>query len=179
MKSFGLHFIAKALIIALSCLSFMELQAQDEPSFWSNVRFGGAVGASFGNNYTNVSLAPAAIYEFNQYVGLGVGLQGSYINSTGIYTDYTALLYGGSLIGVLNPIEQIQLSAELEQLRVNLEFDDIDLGEYQDNSWNTALFLGAGYRAGDVILGARYNVLFDENDFVYSTAFMPFIRLYF
>jgi hypothetical protein len=41
------------------------------------------------------------------------------------------------------------------------------------------LFLGAGYNTGNVVLGVRYNVLFNENDYVYSDAFMPFIRVYF
>jgi hypothetical protein len=167
-----------ASIIILSSFS-LKANAQEEGNFWSRVRFGGAVGAAFGNGYTNVSLAPSAIYEFNKYVGLGVGLQGTYIKDKDIDVTYNAYLYGGSLIGVVNPIPEIQLSAELEQLRVSLDVEDRFLGEYEDNFWNTALFLGAGYRAENVIVGIRYNVLFDEDDFVYSTAFMPFVRLYF
>ncbi|WP_243389559.1 hypothetical protein [Flavobacterium cyanobacteriorum] len=155
------------------------LQAQDNYGFWERVRFGGALGAGFGSGYTNISVAPMAIYEFNQYVGAGLGLQGSYVKDNSNLARYTSFLYGGSVIGIINPIEELQLSAEVEQLRVNLDADDSISGPYKDNFWNTALFLGAGYRAGSVIAGVRYNVLFDDNDFVYSTAFMPFVRLYF
>jgi len=82
------------------------------------------------------------------------------------------------VIGLSNPLPQIQLSAEVEQLRVNLEAEDV-LGTYKRDFWNTAVFLGAGFRTGNATLGIRYNVLFNENDRVYSNALMPFIRVYF
>ena len=87
-------------------------------------------------------------------------------------------MYGPSLIVLGNPIPQIQLSAELEQLRVNVDYDD-DLGFPNDNFWNTALFLGAGYRTNNVTIGVRYNVLHDSDKNVYSDVFMPFVRVYF
>ena len=179
MKTGISKIVTKYAVLAIILFSSITSNGQDDRGFWQRVRFGGAVGAGFGNGYTNVSLAPAAIYEFNEYVGLGLGLQGSYIKDKGYYADYSAWMYGGSLISVLNPIPQLQLSAELEQLRVNLDVDHHTLEDYTDNFWNTALFLGAGYRANNVVLGVRYNVLFNEDDFVYSTAFMPFVRLYF
>jgi hypothetical protein len=79
------------------------------------------------------------------------------------------------LIGLINPIEQIQLSAELEQLRVNATYSD----NFKDNFWNTALFIGAGYRTNNVTIGVRYNVLFKESNNVYNEAFMPFLRVFF
>jgi hypothetical protein len=36
------------------------------------VQFGGGVGLGFGSNYTDISLAPSAIYNFNEYVALGL-----------------------------------------------------------------------------------------------------------
>jgi hypothetical protein len=70
----------------------------------------------------------------------------------------------------------------LEQLRVNLNYDarytEI-YGPEDRDFWNTALYLGAGYRTPNVTVGIRYNVLFNENDFVYSEAWMPFVRVYF
>jgi hypothetical protein len=35
------------------------------------VQFGGGVGLGFGSNYTDISFAPSAIYNFNEYVALG------------------------------------------------------------------------------------------------------------
>lgn len=118
-------------------------------------------------------MAPSAIYNFNQYVSAGVGLQYSYLKQKNLFDSHT---YGGSIIGLVNPIEEIQLSVELEQLRVNVNYENINLKE---NFWNTGLFLGAGYRTQNVTIGARYNVLFDKDRNVYGDAFMPFVRVYF
>jgi hypothetical protein len=37
------------------------------------------VGLGFGSNYTDISLAPSAIYNFNEYVALGLGAQYTYL----------------------------------------------------------------------------------------------------
>jgi len=141
--------------------------------FWDHVRFGGGFGVSVGSGYTDILIAPSAIYNFNDYFSAGVGLQGSHVK---FKNEYTSNIYGGSLIGLFNPVEAVQLSAELEEVRVNQEFKVLD---YKRNFWNTALYLGAGYRAENVTIGFRYNVLFKKDDFVYSEAFMPFVRIYF
>lgn len=179
-RSFIIYLTKKYLPVAFIAF-FATAQGQDDPdSFWSHVRFGGGIGASFGNGYTDVMLAPGAIYQFNEYVALGAGLQGSYVQQKDFYKSW---IYGGSIIGLFNPLPEIQLSAEVEQLRVNLTYDaqyaeDFNLQNKRD-FWNTALFLGAGYNTGNVVIGVRYNVLFNEDDYVYSDAFMPFIRVYF
>lgn len=155
----------------------MASSAQTTPSsdndFWKKVQFGGGIGASFGSDYTDVTVAPGAIYNFNPVVAAGVGLQGSYIR---VRNNYESYIYGGSLIGIVNPLEFLQISAELEEVRVNRTYTGFN---DSDNFWNTALFLGAGYRTQNVTIGARYNVLYNENDNVYSDPFMPFVRVYF
>lgn len=143
--------------------------------FWEKVQIGGGLGLGFGNNFTNITVAPSAIYNFNEYVSAGVGLQYSYVNQKNFYNSN---IYGGSLIALFNPIEQLQISTELEQLRVNTSFSSF-YGGATDNFWNTALFLGAGYRTNNVTIGIRYNVLYQENQGVYADPFIPFIRVYF
>lgn len=165
-------------------ISNAQNKLSDGGDFWSHVRFGGGFGASFGSDYTNVSLAPGALYEFNDYFGLGVGLQGSFVKVDGDYSgsdlnNYKSWIYGGSLIGLFNPVEGVQLSAELEQVRVNSTFTFPSAPDVNDNFWNTALYIGAGYNTGDVTIGVRYNVLFDRDKSVYSDPFMPFVRVYF
>jgi len=149
-------------------------------------RFGGGFGLGFGNGYTDIMLAPSALYNVNQYLNVGVGLQGSYINSKNrsfyynSVKEYQSWIYGGSLIAISNPIPQLQLSVELEQLRVNNTYTyKEDLQKLDANFWNTALFIGAGYSSGPATVGIRYNVLYKEKDMVYGSAFMPFIRIYF
>lgn len=141
--------------------------------FWGNVQFGGGLGLGFGSGYTDIALAPSAIYNFNEYVALGLGVQYKYLKQRDFFASH---LYGGSVIGLFNPIPEIQLSAELEQLRVNVNLDGSD-GNSQ-NYWNTGLFIGLGYRSGNATIGGRYNVLTDKNN-IYGSAFMPFIRVYF
>ena len=84
-----------------------------------------------------------------------------------------------SLISLINPIEDFQISVELEQLRVNSTIMMTGSPNLKDNFWNTGLFIGGGYGSDNVIVGVRYNVIYKESDFVYNTAFMPFVRVYF
>lgn len=149
---------------------------EDKTSFWKQVQFGGGVGATFGNSFTNVMLAPAALYNFNEYVGVGVGLTGSYVR---VRNEFSSYLYGGSLLGVFRPAPEVQLSAELEQLWVNSETEVFGEESSRDNFWNTALFIGAGFSNGPVTVGLRYNLLHQNDSRVYPTAYMPFVRVFF
>ncbi len=167
------------ILIALffSCFAFPQQQynsVKTPDDFWQNVQFGGGLGLSIGNRYTDISVAPSAIYNVNEYFAVGLGAQYTYVKQKDLYNSN---LYGGSLITLFNPISEIQLSAELEQLRVNVK--GIGYTNFSNNFWNTGLFLGAGYRSGNVTVGARYNVLHDDNKSAYSDAFMPFVRFYF
>ncbi|QIE59684.1 hypothetical protein G5B37_08930 [Rasiella rasia] len=152
-----------------------NVHAQESDSqFWERVQFGGGLGVSFGNGNFSGSISPSAVYNFNDYVAMGPSLIVSYQSSD----FFKSTLYGGSWITLVNPIPAIQLSAELEQLRVNQEIEFIE-GTEKDNFWSTALFAGAGYRSGPVTIGLRYNLLHNENDRVYATAWNPFVRVYF
>jgi hypothetical protein len=167
--------LRKAAAFAIACLSISTMHGQEDREFQDKVRFGGSLGVGFGSGYTDVTVAPGALYEINEFVGVGAGLQGTYVNRR---NNFSAFMYGGSVLAVVNPLPQIQLSAEVEQLRVNLDVDE-NRRNFDRNFWNTALFLGVGYRTNNVTIGLRYNVLYDENEMVYSDALMPFIRVYF
>ena len=179
MKKNNLHGQLKTIsiiaILLVSSICFSQQKNPDSPQndFWKNVQFGGGLGLGFGSGYTDITIAPTAIYNFNEYFALGTGVQYSYLRQKGFFKSNN---YGGSIIGLFNPIPEAQLSVELEQLRVNLTYENIDVTE---NFWNTALFLGAGYRMENVTIGARYNVLFDKDKNVYGEAFMPFVRVFF
>lgn len=149
--------------------------SQQKSNFWKDVRFGGGLGLGIGSGYTNIMVAPSAIYNVNEYFSTGLGAQYSYVSSRDYFNSH---LYGVSLIELFNPIPEAQISVELEQLRVNNTYTQFN-PEIKDNFWNTALFLGAGYRAENVTIGIRYNVLYKEANNVYSQAWMPFVRVYF
>jgi len=142
--------------------------------FWNKVRFGGGIGLNFSNVYTNITISPSGVYQFNEQFAGGIGLNGNYSSKK---NDFDATVLGASLIGLFKPIREIQLSAEFEQNNVNYK-DKI----YNSNTnyWTPALFLGAGYAIGDFgAIGMRYDVLYNNKKSVYGTAFIPFIRVFF
>ena len=178
----SIYYFKKAtfLIVLLSLCSF-GLMAQNSNSngtsndFWNHVRFGGGIGLSFGDGFFSGTLAPSAIYQFNEQVALGVGLSGTY-NTQKDY--YKSSVLGVSILGLVNPIPQIQLSAEFEELNVSRKWDS-RTGYANENCWYPALFLGAGYSSGPVTFGIRFDVLYDQNKSIYSESWVPFVRVYF
>jgi hypothetical protein len=164
------------VLLLLSC-SFSWIQAQENdngPNFWDNVSIGGGIGLGVGSGYFSVYVAPSAIYNFNEYLSAGPGIQYSYQSGD----NFDSSLYGISAIVLANPIPAIQLSTELEQVYVNQNQEFFN-GTVSTNFWNTALYLGAGFRAGPATIGLRYNVLFQEDDAIYASAWVPFVRVFF
>jgi len=170
--------------LVLSLVVSVNLNAQVIPAstqkqpnpFWKNVSFGGGLGLNFGNGFFYGSISPSAIYNFNQYFSAGLGLSYAYLDDK--RNDYRLSAYGGSIIALFNPIREIQLSAELEGLQVDQTFLFTE-GNIKDNYFQEALFLGLGFRTGNVTIGARYNVLYNKNRNIYGSALMPFVRIYF
>ena len=93
-------------VILFSFTAISQNNTSDSKDFWKHVRFGGGIGLSFGDGFFSGTLAPSAIYEFNDQFAFGVGLNGTY-NKRKNY--YKSTVFGGSLIGLYNPIEEIQL----------------------------------------------------------------------
>jgi hypothetical protein len=158
------------------------ITAQEKPlpkaktgAFWDHVQFGGGFGISAGNDYTDITIAPSAIYNFDDNFALGLGLQYSHLKQRNFYNSNVV---GGSVIGLFSPIEEIQLSLEVEEIHVNSTYSDF-YDNIKRSFWNTGLYIGGGYQADNVTIGARFNVLFDKDKDIYGDAFMPFVRVYF
>ena len=184
MKKIHFSIVFKSFFVILISLFSNLITAQEENNvidnnslFWDKVQLGGGLGLGIGSGYTDISVMPSAIYNINEIVSAGIGLQFGYLSSKNYYSSY---VYGGSVIGLINPIPEIQLSAELEQVRVNTDYRaNNSRPSFSDDYWNTALFLGAGYRTGNVTIGGRYDILFNNERSLYGSAFMPFVRVYF
>ncbi len=147
---------------------------QVENSFWNSVRFGGSLGLNFGNgNFTGI-IAPAAIYDFNSIVSAGVGLSGAYASQS----RFNASSFGGSVITMVRPVRFLQLSAEFEELYITRNYK-LDGSNLKEQDWVPALWAGLGFTTGNVVTGIRYNLLHDSNKSFYSSAFMPFVSVYF
>jgi hypothetical protein len=182
MKKNTLKTLAKSASLLLFLLfpfaGFSQESTQPKPeteSFWDHVQFGGGLGVAIGNDFTDITIAPSAIYNFNEHFALGTGLQYSRLKQKNFYSSN---VIGGSLVGLYNPIEEIQLSLELEEVHVNTSYDDL-YDNVKRSFWNTGLYIGGGYRADNVTIGARFNLLFDKDKDLYGDAFMPFVRVYF
>jgi hypothetical protein len=174
----SLSFLLFLMILGIS----QTISAQEKPlpkaktsDFWDHVQFGGGFGISASNDYTDITIAPSAIYNFDDNFALGLGLQYSHLKQRNFYNSN---IVGGSVIGLFSPIEEIQLSLEVEEIHVNNTYSDF-YNNIKKSFWNTGLYVGGGYRADNVTIGARFNVLFDKNKDIYGSAFMPFVRVFF
>lgn len=159
------------LLIFLLFAIFTNAQQINDPKFWDHVHFGGGFGLGFGSNQTTIAISPSAIYEFNEMFALGLG--GSYLYAKN--NDLKSNVFGASIISLFNPLNEVQLSAEFEQLFVTqkqLGFDDYSF-DYP------ALYLGAAYRVGWFAAGLRFDVLYDEDKSIFASPFSPIIRFYF
>lgn len=166
-------FLIPSMLFFVNFLSAQQTTSSSyKNNFWSNVQIGGGIGVGIGSGYTDISVSPSAIYNINPVVSIGTSLQFAYASSK----NYYSTMYGGSIIGLINPLPQMQLSVELEEMNVATKYDNQNIAT---NFWNTALYIGAAYRSGNVSIGVRYDVLFNPKQSYYSDAFMPFIRAYF
>jgi long-subunit fatty acid transport protein len=170
----GLKKILFALVVILNISYTFSQNSTNNSDFWNNVRFGGGIGLGFTNNGFNGSISPSAIYQFNDQLAVGTGLNFNYAKFN--YDKFLA--YGGSVLSLFNPIPQLQLSSEFEQLRINrtLYTQTVNI---EDNYWLPAFFVGIGYSTPNVTFGLRYDLLYNDDKSIYSSALMPFVRVYF
>lgn len=150
------------------------LTPENDPDFFDSVRFGGSLGLSFSNNVFSALLAPKAVYDFNRYFSLGVGIAGSYTDGS----NFTAYTLGGSTIALFRPISMLQVSSEFEENYVNRSLE-LDGGNLTNSYWYPSLFLGLGYTTGPVTVGLKYDVLYNDRKSIYGNALMPFVSIYF
>jgi len=144
--------------------------------FWNKVRFGGGINIGFSDRSTNIGVSPSAIYQFNDKVAAGMSVSFGY--SSFERNDAKQFNYGTSAIFLYNPFRELQLSAELEQTFVNSSFKIAGQKSTRDFNF-PAFYVGAGYRLGNLTTGFRYDILFNQNRNIYSSAFSPFVRVFF
>ena len=164
------------LILNIGLYAQTDTPARQKSDFWEQVQFGGGFGLSLGSGFTDVTIAPSGIYNLNHFVSIGAGLQGSFVSQKDLFSS---TIYGVNVITLFNPVEEVQISLEVEQVRVNNYFEMVGGPNKKVNFWNTGLFVGGGYRMDNVTVGMRYNLLYNKDNNVYSDALMPFIRMYF
>jgi hypothetical protein len=91
------------------------------------------VALSLGSGYTDISIAQV---PFTTSINILPWVQE--FNILILKEIFTTLIYTVVASSPFNPIPEIQLSAELEQLRVNVS--GTGQNNFSDNFWNTGLF---------------------------------------
>lgn len=171
-------FLAALLITLFSSAKLIAQDSKTIPAegkeFWKSVRFGGSLGLSLGNGNFAGIIAPSAIYDFNSIVSTGVGLSGAYASQS----RFNATSFGGSVITMVRPLRFLQISGEFEELYITRNYK-LDGANLREQDWVPALWAGLGYSTGNIVTGVRYNLLHDTNKSFYSSAFMPFVSVYF
>ena len=166
-------------LLIFICFQRTVLSQNQKNDFWNHVAIGGGLGLSFGDGFFSGTIAPSAIYRFSPQVAAGLGLNYTYNESKNFYRSS---IIGGSIIGLFNPIREVQLSAEFEQLNVNRNYDN-STPFIDEDYWYPALFLGAGYsiisESVSATIGIRFDVLYDRDQSIYANSWAPFIRFYF
>lgn len=134
--------------------------------------FGGGIGLGFGSNsYFSIGVSPRVGYKVTD--DLEVGALGSLTIQS---SDY----YSSSLIG-FGPFvnyyfaRSFYASANLQHYFINYKDKIYD---YKAHDNETALYLGGGYlqRIGNnsyLQLGLMYNILYKENNSIFSSGLMP------
>lgn len=176
--------IITLLFICICAISFAQEDKKEETTteetktvvkkkseFWKKVRFAPGLGFNLTNGYTSLAITPTAIYQFNEQFAAGAGLGYRYTKTD----DFKNNVFSVNALALYNPVQQFQLSAEIEQLFVNRK-----VGTFS-NSYNyPSLNLGASYRLGRILtVGLQYDVLYDESKSIYGSAFTPIIRAIF
>lgn len=174
LSSTSNRFLTLILFVICSSTFSQNDSKSSKSEFWQNVRFGGGIGLGVANGFFSATLAPTAVYDLTNDFALGVGLNGTYNSRKDLYSS---TIIGGSALALYNPIQAVQMSAEFEELNVSRKFDDPQFKD--ENYWYPALFLGAGYRTGNLTFGIRYDLLYDADRSIYADPWIPFVRVFF
>jgi hypothetical protein len=136
-------------------------------------------GCGFGLNFlggTNITLSPNLMYAVSDKFSLGAGIQGSYISIKDVQTTTTI---GLNVVGEYNLSKKLTTLVEFAELKVHTKQETL-AGDIKNDFWESALFVGAGYNINDKIsLGAKFNLLYDEDESVYASPIIPFVNITF
>ncbi|PKV49321.1 hypothetical protein ATE84_1342 [Aquimarina sp. MAR_2010_214] len=165
----------KILVLVILILFSLQKSYSQNDDFWSNISFGGNLGIGFGNDTFSGVIEPLAVYNFNEQFAAGLGVSFGYIESN----NFTATNYGGSVLAFYSPIREIQLSLEFQEMGVSRTLEIENTADFKENYWYPSLFVGGGYRIGNVSIGIRYDLLYDNNKSIYGNAYVPFVSVFF
>ncbi|MFV0174706.1 hypothetical protein OBK28_03795 [Empedobacter falsenii] len=162
-------------IISLTLSSTIYAQINQNQPFNNNWRFGGGLGLSFGNNgYFGFNLSPSVGYMIANNLELGATAGYQYAKD-----DYAKLnLFNAGPYVNFFPVENLFLRANYMYYTGKQKYNERYNYNYETNLDESALWLGAGYQSSGPVrfqAGVMYNVLYKENESIFSSGFQPFM----
>ena len=178
MKMLNLRIIVLATGLLVGASAFSQNTEIPEDSIQlkeKRLNFGLGFNLSFVGG-TNIGLSPNLTYAVSDKISFGAGLQGNYISIRDVQNTLT---FGGNAAFQYNPSRTISTLIEFAQLNVTRRTLFTE-EETRDNFWESALFLGIGINVTNKIaIGAKYNVLYDSDESVYTSPVVPFVNVSF
>ncbi|MFV0148185.1 hypothetical protein OBK08_09435 [Empedobacter falsenii] len=162
-------------IISLTLSSTIYAQINQNQPFNNNWRFGGGLGLSFGNNgYFGFNVSPSVGYMIAN--NLELGATAGYNNAKDDYAKLN-LFNAGPYVNFF-PVENLFLRANYMYYTGKQKYNERYNYNYETNLDESALWLGAGYQSSGPVrfqAGVMYNVLYKENESIFSSGFQPFM----
>ena len=171
MKKNGIFLWIVVLLVALLSQQTFAQKTKSSRKF----QFYGGIGFWLSNDGYQISLQPGVIYNLSKKYKIGGGLHYEYLKDRNVLgASRSVKMFGANIINLFYPIENLELSADYEQLYV--------IQNYSSNSRKyriPALYVGVGYRSGNFAAGLKYDFLHEDGKSVYENALIPYIRFYF
>lgn len=135
------------------------------------------LGVGFGLNFvggTSISLSPNLTYHLTDKFAFGGGLL---FNYTAIKNLQKTTTFGANILANYYPIPKLLTTVEFAEMHVDRKnlITAVD-----DDFWDSALFVGAGYQiTSKISVGGKYNLIYKKDKSVYSSPFVPFVNINF
>jgi len=161
------------LFMLIFCGSAFSQVSVSTPSSEANKwTFGGGIGLGFGSNSAfYLSASPRVGYKITN------NLEGGVVGSVSWQTSdfYSSTMFGVGPFVNYYFARSFFVSGNLQQYFINYKDKFYD---FKDNQQETALYLGGGYmqQIGNnsfLQLGLMYNVLYKENQSIFSSGLVP------
>ena len=137
-------------------------------------QFYGGFGLGWTNNEFYADIKPGILYRLAPKFRIGGNLQFTYLSRKSFGTTSRYYIYGYDLLALFLPVSQMELSADYQHSFVSQNISGNQLSRQVK-----AFFVGAAYRTRHVAIGMKYDLLYDENNSLYNSPFIPFVRIYF
>ncbi|PZU80941.1 MAG: hypothetical protein DI529_16075 [Chryseobacterium sp.] len=165
------HFTLLLMMISFWSFSQIAMSSGNQNNRWT---FGGGLGVGFGSNsYFNLQVSPRVGYKITEQ------LEGGLIGNVSWQKDdyYSSTMFGIGPFVNYYFARSFFVGANLQQYFINSKEKYTG---YKFNTDETALYLGGGYmqNIGNnafMQLGVMYNVLWKENESIFSSGFVPTI----